>query len=168
MKRAGLFSMRKKRTDTELKKASGHLYYEIEMFIGCAQELAKGAHNNRTVANALLESFTIHARAILDFLYASESAREDDVIAEDFFDEPCVWHSVRPEKTTLLDSIHKRVGKEIAHLTYTRQEVTPEAKKWHYLRIYHDVAKVLQPFLEKVPQSKLDPSLLELGLTTTQ
>jgi len=154
--------MRKKRTDTELKKASGHLYYEIEMLGGCAQLLAQGSYKNRTVTNALLESFTVHARVILDFLYASESVKTDDVIAEDFFDSPSLWHSVRPEKTKLLGSIHKRVGKEIAHLTYTRQRITPEEKRWHYLKIHNDVAEVLRLFLEKAPQSRLDGRLLKL------
>ena len=168
MKQTGVFWKRKKRPDSELRRASGHLYYEIEMFAGCAQVLAKGAYKDRTVTNALLESFTIHARAILDFLYARESARKENVIAEDFFDEPSLWHSVRPRKTRLLSSIHKRVGKEIAHLTYTRQKVTPEAKKWYYLRIHDDVFEVLKLFLEKVPQSRLDQRLLELGQTTTR
>jgi len=111
IKQTELFSMRKKRTDTELKKASGHLYYEIEMLGGRAQLLAKAAYKNRIVTNALLESFTVHARVILDFLYASESVRPDDVIAEDFFDKPSLWHSARPEKTKLLGSIHSRGGR---------------------------------------------------------
>jgi hypothetical protein len=47
--------------------------------------------------NLTLESFVIHARALLQFLYA-ETPRPDDVIAEDFFEDPSAW----PARSELL------------------------------------------------------------------
>lgn len=168
IKQTKLFPGRKKRSNAELRIASGHLYYEIEMLDRCTYLLARGQYKDRTVTNALLESFTIHARVLLDFLYATKSVRPDDVIAEDFFDSLTLWHQVRPKKTKLLSSIHKRVGKEVAHLTYARQKVTAQKKKWHFLKIWQDVLAVLRLFLDNVPESRLDKRLRRMRKSVTQ
>jgi hypothetical protein len=47
--------------------------------------------------NALLESYILHARMLLDFLYA-ERPKEDYVIAEDFFEDLIKWHNTKPQK----------------------------------------------------------------------
>ena len=75
---------RKQRAQDELRSASDHLHYELWMFSSLAHGLASGISGQSVINNALIESFTIHARILLDFLYA-ERAKEDDVIAEDFF-----------------------------------------------------------------------------------
>ena len=76
-------------------------------------------------------------------------------IAEDFFDAPEGWKSIRPAKTELLKTIHKRVGKEVAHLTYERQKVTPAMKVWRFAEIMKDVTTVVTEFLELVPKQLL-------------
>ena len=60
---------RKHRTNTELFEASSHLYYEVEMLIGCKHYIKQG-DQFYILKNALLESFAIHSRSILNFLYA--------------------------------------------------------------------------------------------------
>lgn len=119
---------RKKRSDDELKQASEHLYYEYWMFVTLANVQSSGAFGQSAINKALLESFTIHTRAILDFLYRDESREEDDVLAIDFFNTPDGWKSTRPEKSSTHKSVHKKVGKEVAHLAYARQEIKPEKK----------------------------------------
>jgi len=108
---------RKKRSEQELRAASDHLFYEIWMFQSLARDMASRSFTENVVNNALLESFTIHTRILLDFLFAAKP-QLDDVIAEDFFEDPATWHNVRPPKSEILETVHKRVGKEIAHLTY--------------------------------------------------
>jgi hypothetical protein len=110
-----------------------------------------------TIRNALIESFTIHARILLDFLY-STNPQPDDVIAEDFFDDSSAWLKQRTQKTPLLTTIHKRVGKEIAHLTYARLDVTPEEKKWHFVDIANEIGTVLETFLKLLPASRVSGS----------
>ena len=146
---------RKHRIEAELIEASGHLHYEYSMFIGLANIQATGVFGKSIINNALLESFTIHSRILLDFLY-SNKPREDDVIAEDFLDDD-YWVLNRPQKTKTLESIHFRVGKEVAHLTYARHEVTPETKQWHFIEIANDVISIFAKFIEMVPPEKLDP-----------
>jgi len=118
---------RKKRSPEELRKASNHLKYEVWMLQCMAINIHSGLAGNRAINNAFIESFVIHARVLLDFFYPLKP-RLDDVIAVDFFDRAKTWEEARPEKTDILKTIHKRVGKEAAHLTYSRQKVSEEQK----------------------------------------
>jgi hypothetical protein len=146
---------RKKRNKEQLQGASNHLYYEVWMLEVLTQALASGLAGEGPMNNALLESFTIHARALLDFLYTPEKLREDDVIAEDFFDDPAQWVSIRPVKTTILQTVHHRVGKEIAHLTYARQEVAPEMKAWPFAQIGKEIISICSLFLKSISRNLL-------------
>jgi hypothetical protein len=145
---------RKQRSQDQLQRASDHLHYEIWMFKSLAYGLASGISGQGVINNALLESFTIHARILLDFLYA-ERSQKDDVIAEDFFDDPNQWLKVRSKKSEKVKSVHKRVGKEIAHLTYARQDVTPETKPWRFIEIANEVNDVFTCFLRLIPLERL-------------
>jgi hypothetical protein len=145
---------RRRRTKDELQGASNHLRYEIDMLLGTARGLATGISGRSIIHNALLESFTVHTRAVLGFLYAYDP-QDDDVIAEDFFADTETWVNNRPEKTELLAQVHKRVGKEIAHLTYVRQQMSEEEKKWAFTDIAGQLEKILELFLSLVSRELL-------------
>lgn len=149
---------RGKRSDEDLKAASKHLSYEIQMLYGTANLLAQGNIYSWAVHNALLESFLIHVRIMLEFLYA-QKPWPDDVIAEDFFDDPNEWVQARPKKSDLLKDAHKRAGKQLAHLSYTRLAITPEKKAWRFMKIAKQVDQVFKKFLKIVPANRLDGSL---------
>ncbi len=144
---------RRQRSADELRAASDHLHYEAMMFTTTASALASGAFAQSPVNNALLESFTIHARVPLDFLFPSKP-QADDVIAEDFV-APETWQATRPLKSELIAGIHQEFGKEVAHLTYSRQLVTPETKQWPFIQIAAEVTSVLNLFLSLVPHHVL-------------
>jgi hypothetical protein len=99
----------------------------------------------------------------MDFLYAGKNLREDDVIAEDYFEDPAKWPKVRPAPTELLKEIHGRVGKEIAHLTYKRLEVADDAKQWPFIKIADEINVAFDVFLKNVPRD-----CLNLGLDWTE
>ena len=133
---------RKSRSDAELVQTSeNHLKYEVDMLAALTEAIPKlGPEEDESfttwgIRHALLESFAVHARTLLGFLYSS-SPWEDDVIAEDFFDDPETWRKARPDKSAVLSRIPRRVGKEIVHLTYARSRVTEAVKKWPILEIY--------------------------------
>ena len=147
---------REKRTPEVLRKASKHLHYEFRMLTSSARGLASGITGKGVIHNALLEAFTIHARVLLKFLY-DENPRADDVVADDFFPTSQEWKEVRPKMTEILEKVHRRVGKEVAHLTYARQDVTPETKGWHYLQILNDIEVSFNEFLRIVPEELLGP-----------
>ena len=146
---------REQRTEEELRKASDHLFYEFGMFTELARMLGAGILKEQAIKNAALESFTIHARALLDFLYSKKDPRRDDVIAEDFFEDPLTWTNSRPDKSERVKDVHERVGKEVAHLSYRRQEVTPETKPWYFAAIAEEIGKVFESFSSLVPRELL-------------
>src|SRR5438046_667643 len=81
-----------------LRAISQHLRYEIEMWCSTRDMLAdrlwadvEGRHRVDTARNALLEAFTVHTRALMDFLY--EEPRGDDVSARHFF-SPTEWEEM--------------------------------------------------------------------------
>ena len=137
----------------ELQESSNHLFYEVWMFSSLANGLASGIAGQGPIANALLESFVIHVRAIMDFLYA-ERPQSDDVIAEDFFASPEQWTKIRPVLSEVLSQAKRRAGKNY-HLTYARLDVTPETKPWRFIEIAKEVMAVMDTFLKNVPKEKL-------------
>jgi hypothetical protein len=94
-----------------------------------ASGLASGVFGEGPVANALLESFTLHARGLLQFFFP-KAPRDDDVLAQDYFGGKPAWEDVRGDMPPALSQIDFRVGKEVAHLTYARLSVRDEAKGW--------------------------------------
>lgn len=144
------------KTEEELRKASIDLFYEIGMFRRLVQGMASRIAGESIVNNALLESFAIHVRNLIYFFYTDVPKKEDDNIAKYYFTE---WESVRPSKTEVLEKAYARANKEIAHLTFSRLDVTPEKKQWDFESISIDLNKTIEKFLELVPENLLDPSL---------
>ncbi len=111
--------------------ARRHLVYEVRMLVASAVELSKYDTANPQ-SNALLESFLIHARCLRDFLWGPRGKRYDrDAFALDFC-EPGEWEKQRGEVPPALAEIgsRQRMGRELAHLTYHRTDVAPDAKLW--------------------------------------
>lgn len=138
----------------KLKKISHHLWYEFEMFLALTQELSKECSPG-TIKNALLESFGIHVRNLIDFLYI-ENPGSDDVCASDFFSCKEDWFKIRPGLTSLLEKAKKRANKELSHLTYKRINVTAEEKKWYFVKIFQDLLNAFNIFVENVDKELLN------------
>lgn len=138
----------------DLRKASDLLHYEIWMLRSLANGLASDIAWERPIANALLESFVIHFRVLMYFLYPT-NAKPDDIIAEDFFDTPERWSEIRPQLSESLRHAKRRADKEVAHLTYARLDVTPETKPWQFVEIADEISKIIDIFLKEVPKNML-------------
>ena len=145
---------KKQRKVEELQSASNHLYYEWWMLRSTASAMASGIAQQGWLINALLESFVIHVRGLMDFFYC-EKPRTDDVVATDFFLSPSEWEQIRPSRSEILRRAKKRADKEIAHLTYARLAVTPENKPWEFIPITEDIHKLMEVFLAHVAPEKL-------------
>lgn len=143
---------RTRRNDDELRAALEHLYYEIKMLQGTMALLATDATGDSFLTNVLIESFTIHARALMHFLYPSGPIQDTDVLAEDFFDDAGHWGKIRPDEPAVFGKARGRVNKEIAHLTYDRQLVTPELKAWNFVALGKELLEIVHIFLNAVPQ----------------
>jgi len=150
---------RSRKSNAVLCRASEHLGYEYHMFTQLAIYLAQGSLADPVLHNAALESFIIHTRNILDFLYPTSKVvgndKYDDIIADDYFDDPSQWYQIRLEKSASLTQAHQRAHKEVAHLTYSRIGLTEAAKKWHFLAIAQEVSAMFDRFLESAPADRL-------------
>ncbi len=151
--------------DEELIEMSEHLHYEIQMLVDTSRTLALLGVNElngpilQTIRNALVESFAIHTRVLLDFLN-SKQTYDTDMIADHYFDDPMEWKKARPKNTPLLESVHSRVGKEIAHLSYNRLKDEYANKEWS-TKIAKDVVVTLDKFVCVVPSKRISPSFSE-------
>ncbi|MEZ5553820.1 MAG: hypothetical protein R3E82_23290 [Pseudomonadales bacterium] len=124
------------------------------MLNAVTRAMASGMTAPDWIRNALLESFVVHLRGLIDFLF-NDSPRGDDVVAHDFFTTADTWLSVRPDFSANLQAAKKRAGKEIAHLTYARLAVTPETKPWNFVSISDEVNAAMNAFLSNVSPIKL-------------
>lgn len=140
-----------------------HLIYEFGMLRETAEKLGPGHHHDDPIVrNALLESFTLHVRTLLDFFYG-ERRKRDDALASDFFDGD-IWERSRPPIEGPLSEVNRRVGKEIAHLTYSRANVTAEAKGWPIIPMYLALASVFGLFVQLVPEETVGREFLETAI----
>jgi hypothetical protein len=145
---------RQRRSDLELIAASQHLLYEIQMMRATAVALTSGLFPPGHVQYALLESFVIHARSLLHFLYP-EREQSSDVLAEDYFDDALAWPTVRGELPEVLAKVRARVNKQVAHLTYDRLLIKPEEWPWQFMDIWHAVELKLRIFRTQAPASRV-------------
>jgi hypothetical protein len=159
---------RKKRSNRELRDVSNHLWYELEMLNAATWMLANAGFGQddhgliREIQNALLESFCIHSRNLMEFLYPT-TPKNDAVIAEDFFDDKTEWLRKRPPQSESLKDAHIRAHKEVAHLTYARLLVTSERKPWAFLNIAKEISEVFRVFYQLVPFSTVTEDFLSLA-----
>jgi hypothetical protein len=93
--------------------AQKHLPYEVDMLRQTYRKLAEGPLPDAVVRNALIESFCIHARSLLDF-FGNWRSKPDDYIAADF------TNGFKP-RINIPPAIRTKLNKEIFHLTGERK-----------------------------------------------
>ena len=133
----------------ELNKMIEHVAYEIHMFrwayLMLALQLIKLLlHGN--LNNAILESWVIHLRNLIDFFYAMP--QKDDIVASDYISD---WDSIRSQtqKSPLLQEATNKANKQLAHLTLARATQYNDAQKpWEYIKISTEIEKWIALFFE--------------------
>lgn len=133
-----------------------HVVYEVEQLHGLIVRFREiGEHDREhgerdldyldmATRNAQVDSFAIHVRALVDFLY-DQRGKDTDVIASDYV--PTGW--TPPKQPESLRSVKPRVGKEIAHMSYRRVGMTDEQRQWRYVQVWHDLSTILRAFVAK-------------------
>ena len=144
-------------SEKDLMSASNHLFYEIWMFYETAGILKRDPQNNAVFTNVHLESFAIHSRVLLDFFY--NEPKQDDVVAIHYIKN---WKDLCPAIGDDLKKISPRVGKEVAHLTYARLQVTPEAKSWDTRAVEREMELVIKKFQSNAPHNLIVEKLFQL------
>ena len=153
---------KQKRTPTELIEASKHLIWGMRYLSERLEFLlryinAKNEGEIGGILSSINDSFLIHARKMVEFLYnTSVELYDDDVIAEDYFDSPEVWRSLRLSQNEVLQKTKQDIGKLLAHFTYRVIEYPDGSSDWNISTVYVEIFQALQVFLREV-----DPSLLD-------
>jgi len=144
-----------KEQSLDLKRKMRALKYERDMHDQTATAMRLGIAGDSLMGNALLESFLVHARLLIDFLYGRPKTGYDDIRAEDMLD-PGEWERIRPEQTQLLKDTKHDADKFLAHLTTTRLD---RSKEWDYPAIFKEIDAALDVFYGKVqtPQDGKKP-----------
>ena len=130
--------------DKEKKKRLRALNYEQDMLRATAMALASGIIESRLILNTFVESFLIHARLLIAFLYGPY--RKDDIRPEDWL-APREWRKVRGEKSKLLKETYRDANKYLAHLTATRLN---RKKRWDYPAILREIEVLLDKFFQQM------------------
>jgi hypothetical protein len=124
--------------------ADEHLLYEPGMLHSLTVKLMNRHHqDDPVVENALLESFGIHSRNLIDFLWHGRPMKDTDAIASDYLAD---WRA--PEMSERLSRVKNRVGKEMVHLSYNRLDV--EEKGWQILGIGPEITTAFGAFAAAV------------------
>jgi len=97
-----------------------HLSYEIDMLRLTYEKLEAGAQSlDKTIHDALIESFCVHARS-LSYFFANKKGfqkdAEEDAIASDFTTDQFVALDLKPFECSI-----RRLNKQIFHLTKGRK-----------------------------------------------
>ena len=133
----------KKMDNTE---ALEHLEYELKMFVTTYRILAQKLFKENAIHNALMESFAIHARNLIAFLYYEN--KNDYVVANDFVADIAMWKKERCEQSSCIKNATERANNLVAHLTYERLEILTKQSKWEIEVLYKEIIKVFKLFLK--------------------
>jgi len=116
--------------DDELYLYGGaHVRYEIEMCASAAHLLLAFTPERNSLTNALLESYALHLRNLIEFIYWTPKP-PDDVNAVHYVRDKDAWLAARGEASDFLKGVKLRADKQIAHLTKKRFIGDAPEKQW--------------------------------------
>ena len=110
--------------------------------------LFTGQFASPEVQYACLESFAIHSRNLIDFLYPPERTKDDDVFAKHFFTDPQTWRGLSKSLPPSLKDARIQANKQISHLTYYRLSVKRKQKNWYFDAITAALDPLIATFAE--------------------
>lgn len=147
-------------TDKKLIEYSKeHLWYEVWMLL----EVTRIRNVSEQVfINMIIESFAVHLRNLITFLYPANSY-PTDICAKDFFSDPDIWTETRPPLSKTLENARKRAHKEMGHLTTERIAGTDDPNKpWNMRELISEIVPILRLFCDSADKNKLDESVSKL------
>lgn len=112
------------------------------------------------IDNAILESFAIHLRNLLDFFYPGDRPKPDDIIAAYYYDAGRLPSNF-PQKSDALNKAEMRAHKQVSHLTTKRVSGDDPEKAWYVAPLMSEVAKLLLAFLAGASRDRLAREFVE-------
>ena len=149
-------------SDEELRLYSGeHLFYEIEMLFNISH-IDMSNLRSQFLMNILIESFGLHLRNLITFLYPTQNPFSTDIYARDYFPIENEWRRIAPPLSITLASAKRRTDKELGHLTTERIAGFPDYKKWEMIPLTEELKPILKLFCSSASKSKLDVKVTQL------
>lgn len=152
-------------TDGELKERTReHIVYEVEMLLKIKELYLTGfpIDPGYVLRMAFIESFAIHLRNLINFLYP-DSDYPTDIYAKHFFATPSGWDDVKPKLPANLKEARRRANKEVGHLTLERISGTIDpSKEWKMDELTDEIVPILKLFSSSANKKKLDESISRL------
>jgi hypothetical protein len=143
---------------------------EVQLFFAAGRMLTRTRLNLRPrlpwlLETTVLESFALHARALIDFFFKPKRSWPHDALASDFF-APGEWEDLRPEAGPWIQLVRgaklDRVGAEIAHLRYDdAATLQAQARGWPVLQLAGAVGGVLRVFIETAPRQLMTSAFVD-------
>jgi hypothetical protein len=142
-------------TNEELIKYSGeHLLHEFKMFWWLTGAIP---YMDGYMHDALLESWVVHLRNLINFFCRPRD--RDDVIAEDFFDNPGAWSQ---RELDMLALARARADKELSHVTEKRKYTGDKGKDWDVAGLFREIEDIAKKFASKASEAKLHSDVKRL------
>jgi hypothetical protein len=157
-------------SDEELMDyADHHIIYELEMLrwttavMGSLAPVREEGQLAWACNNALLNSFSIHARNLIDFLYLRSLGgdRPTDIIVQDYIDEETLTHHL-PPITSLLRQAKRKADKQAVHLTLDRVAYEKSGKEWSFVQIVADIMGAFRAIAPVFPETRTSESFRQL------
>jgi hypothetical protein len=123
--------------------------------------LAGRPEDIQTISNALVESWAIHLRCLVDFLYP-RGPRDTDVIAADFYDSDGQWEQLAGDISPTLGTARERAHVEVAHLTTRRYAEQVPEKEWDRDGLTDEVLALLRVFAQSASTRRLHQTVRSL------
>lgn len=132
-----------------------HVRYEMQHLLNATDAISRKFSIQNGLQFMVLESFVIHLRNLITFLYPY-TKRSDDVCADDYYIDPKKWNGLRPKISARLERAKTRADKEVGHLTTSRQFGIPESKMWEVTTLTDEVMPILKLFCESADKVSLN------------
>jgi hypothetical protein len=134
-----------------------HLLYELQLFVWAGRELGRREVQG-PLRSALIESFVIHLRNLVDFFFTARG-HDDDVVAADFYPD---WNKAISAR---LKDARERANRELSHLTLGRKSGLHPDKSWDVGGLFQEIHEVAMCFATGASPQKLSPEVSKwLGL----
>jgi len=157
------------RSDSDkIKFIDDHYCYEVKMmYQSYFLKIREDNPNKDYFTNVKLELFIFHARNLMEFYYVErlnkkgERRYKDDAWASDFFSKNN-WSEIRPCIDLWKDKFFKRAGKEMAHLSYSRLDLSLKEKEWNIYEIAKPLRDITIQFIDNIDKEYKTERILEL------
>jgi hypothetical protein len=105
---------------------------------------------SKYIHDAILESFLIHVRIFIEFLYGKRKPKyPNDILAEDYFDPPAKWHKIIRDEPCEFKNTKENLDKYLAHISMMRKRSELD-KQWDCSKLYEWITTELKLFHENI------------------